>query len=104
MLSPKSGTSGVHDGANVGLLEAVGNPVGAGVGSLVVGSEVVGVWLVGDDVTGAEDIGAKVGDEETGALVAQSPSHLSMLQKLDGQSIDMSCHVPVPIPSAMLST
>ena len=42
MLSPKSGTSGVHDGANVGLLEAVGNPVGAGVGSLVVGSEVVG--------------------------------------------------------------
>ena len=103
MLSPKSGTSGVHDGANVGPLEAVGNPVGAGVGSLVVGSEVVGGWLVGDDVIGAEETGDMVGDEETGALVAQSPSHVLMLQKLDGQSVVMSCHASVPIPSAMLS-
>ena len=98
MLSPKSGTSGVHDGADVGLLEAVGIPVGAGGGSLVVGSEVVGGWLVGDDVTGAEEIGAMVGAEVAGALVAQSPSHASMLQKLTGQSVAMSCQVVVPIP------
>ena len=76
MLGPKFGTSGVHDGADVGVLEAVGASVGAGfgslvagieVGSLVVGSEVVGDWLVGDDVTGAEETGATVGTEETGA-------------------------------------
>ena len=41
-LSPKLGTSGVHDGADVGLLEAVGTSVGAGVGSPVVGAEEAG--------------------------------------------------------------
>ena len=79
MLSPKLGTSGGHDGADVGELEEVGAPVGAGVGSLVagvgvgslvVGSEVVGGWLVGDGVVGvvgAEETGATVCAEEIGA-------------------------------------
>ena len=111
MLSPKSGTSGGHDGADVGELDVVGASVGAevgslvagaGVGSLVVGSEVVGGWLVGDSVVGAEETGATVGAEETGAEVAQAPSHVSMLQKLSGQSDAMVCHTAVPIPSAML--
>ena len=103
MLSPKLGTSGVHDGADVGLLEAVGNSVGAGVGSPVVGAEVVGDWLVGVDVAGAEEIGAIVGDDEAGELVAQAPSQASMLQKLAGQSAAISSQAVVPIPSAMLS-
>ena len=111
-MSPKLGTSGVHDGAAVGALDAVGVSVGAWVGSLVAGikvgslvagSEVVGDWLVGDDVAGADETGDVVGAEETGALVKQSPSHESMLQKLNAQSDAMFCHTVVSVPSAVLS-
>ena len=86
LLSPKLGTSGVHDGADVGLLETVGASVGAGVGSPVVGAEEAGAAV------GSEEAGAAVGSEEVGALVAQSPSHESMLQKLFGQSPAINSH------------
>ena len=106
LLSPKLGTSGVHDGADVGLLETVGASVGAGVGSPVVGAELAGA-AVGVEVAGAavgtEVPGAAVGAEVVGDPVAQSPSHESMLQKLFGQSAAMSRHSWVSVPAAMFS-
>jgi hypothetical protein len=97
LLSPKLGTSGVHDGADVGLLETVCASVGPRVGSPVVGTELAGAAV------GTEVPGAAVGAEVVGDPVAQSPSHESMLQKLFGQSAAMSRHSCVSVPAAMLS-
>lgn len=106
LLSPKLGTSGVHDGADVGLLETVGASVGAVVGSPVVGADEAGAAVGAEEAgaaVGSEEAGDAVGSEVAGALVAQSPSHESMLQKLFGQSAAICCHAGEAIPSAMLS-
>ena len=97
MLSPKLGTSGGHDGADVGLLETVCASVGAGVGSPVVGAELAGAAV------GTEVPGAAVGAEVVGDPVAQSSSHVSMLQKLFGQSAAICRHSVVSVPAAMFS-
>ena len=112
MLSPTLGKSGPHVGNDVGELEGVGTSVGSEVGrlvagievgSLVVGSEVDGAWLVGDDVAGAEELGAMVGADETGETVVQTLTHVSMLQKLNWQFDAMDCHAIVFVPAAMLA-
>jgi len=96
----------VHVGADVGLLETVGASVGAGVGSPVVGAEEAGAAVGSEEAgaaVGSEEAGAAVGSEEVGEVVAQSPSHASMLQKLFGQSPAINSHSGVAIPLAMLA-